>query len=59
MRQRIASRHGALAAGIVLAPTPQHPSGSGRFKSAPADLGLWNVFANPDVPRRRRPSTRL
>jgi hypothetical protein len=34
-----------------------HPGATGRFKSLPeaadvarADLGLWNVFANPDVP---------
>ncbi len=34
-----------------------HPDGSGRFRALPeaadaarADLGLWNVFANPDVP---------
>src|SRR5690606_23967328 len=37
---------------------PRHPSASGRFRSAPspdrpgfADLGAWNVFANPDIPK--------
>jgi cytochrome c peroxidase len=40
-----------------LPPTPLHPTASGRFKAVPAlhrpgvaDLGLWNVFANPDFP---------
>lgn len=38
-----------------LPPTPQHPNASGNFSSQPTldnpaqtDLGLWNVFANPD-----------
>ena len=36
--------------------TEQHPSASERFRAAPSsgttltDLGLWNVFANPDMP---------
>lgn len=36
--------------------TEQHPGASERFRAAPAtgttltDLGLWNVFANPDMP---------
>src|SRR5260221_10343781 len=37
--------------------TPNHPSATGNFAEAPslefplrADLGLWNVFANPDQP---------
>ncbi len=37
--------------------TAQHPRASGRFRAIPArdkpgvtDLGLWNVFANPDMP---------
>lgn len=36
----------------------QHPTGTGRFRSAPstskpgfADLGAWNIFANPDFPK--------
>lgn len=40
-----------------LPPTPNHPHATGRFESAPirqkpgqADLGLWNVFANPEFP---------
>ncbi len=40
-----------------LPPTPKHPNASGKFKSIPStdnkhiDLGLWNVFANPDFPK--------
>ncbi len=40
-----------------LPPTPQHPGGTGKFRSIPSaknkhtDLGLWNVFANPDFPK--------
>ncbi|MFN7988523.1 MAG: hypothetical protein U0529_13690 [Thermoanaerobaculia bacterium] len=37
--------------------TREHPNASGRFQAAPAhryperaDLGAWNVFANPDFP---------
>ena len=37
--------------------TAQHPKASSRFRSIPSkarlgitDLGLWNVFANPDMP---------
>lgn len=36
--------------------TPQHPNASGVFRSIPTedtkntDLGLWNIFANPDFP---------
>ena len=40
-----------------LPPSERHPAARGRFLSAPSrdrpgevDLGLWNVFANPDVP---------
>ena len=40
-----------------LPPTPQHPLATGIFESVPAlnnpghtDLGLWNVYANPDFP---------
>lgn len=36
----------------------QHPDAASRFRSAPskerpgfADLGLWNIFANPDFPK--------
>jgi cytochrome c peroxidase len=38
--------------------TPKHPQATSRFRSIPArdhtdytDLGLWNVFANPDMPK--------
>ena len=41
-----------------LPPTVSHPCASGSFLSVPhqshperVDLGLWNVFANPDFPR--------
>lgn len=37
--------------------TPQHPNASGIFRQPPtadnpnaADLGMWNVYANPDFP---------
>jgi hypothetical protein len=40
-----------------LPPSQQHPYGTGRFRSVPdasrpgyTDLGLWNIFANPDEP---------
>jgi cytochrome c peroxidase len=41
-----------------LPPTARHPGASGRFLAVPSldrpgwvDLGLWNVFANPDLPK--------
>lgn len=41
-----------------LPPTPQHPDASGVFRAVPdasapqlTDLGVWNVFANPDFPK--------
>lgn len=44
-----------------LPPTPKHPFALGPFRSAAStnapgqvDLGLWNVFANPDFPRPQR-----
>lgn len=49
-----------------LAPTANHPLGSGPFLAIPAkdqpgrtDLGLWNVFANPDQPRAQPALRRL
>lgn len=43
--------------GEFLPPTPVHPQASGRFLAIPtratpgfADLGLWNIYANPDFP---------
>jgi len=48
----------ALAARTAndLPATEQHPTGTDRFRSIPSsgttltDLGVWNVFANPDMP---------
>jgi cytochrome c peroxidase len=41
-----------------LPPSASHPCATGRFRAAPsagklgyADLGAWNVFANPDLPK--------
>lgn len=41
--------------------TPEHPKAKGIFRSVPAsedkfltDLGLWNIFANPDFPKPQR-----
>ena len=41
-----------------LPPSAKHPNASGRFRSIPerekpgrTDLGVWNVFANPDLPK--------
>ncbi len=41
-----------------LPPTVKHPNATGRFRAPPTaedpslvDLGLWNVFANPDMPK--------
>lgn len=38
--------------------TPKHPNATGRFRDVPtaenpqlADLGLWNIFQNPDMPK--------
>lgn len=49
-----------------LPPTANHPLGSGPFLAIPAkdqpgrtDLGLWNVFANPDQPRAQAAIRRL
>ena len=40
-----------------LPPTPNHPYATGKFEKPPSldhvgevDLGLWNVYANPDFP---------
>jgi cytochrome c peroxidase len=44
----------------------QHPQASGVFRSIPveqnphrADLGVWNVYANPDMPRPQAKLSRL
>ena len=46
---------------MFLPPTPNHPGALGPFLDIPSinqpgrtDLGLWNVFANPDVPRPQK-----
>jgi cytochrome c peroxidase len=46
--------------------TSAHPNASGRFRSAPAldhpgytDLGAWNVWANPDMPKPQEALMRL
>jgi cytochrome c peroxidase len=49
-----------------LPPTPQHPRARGPFldiaaaeKPGQTDLGLWNVFANPDQPSNQAALRRL
>jgi cytochrome c peroxidase len=51
----------ADAADQYLPPSAQHPDRVGRFRSIPdkrrpyqADLGLWNVYGNPDMPGSQR-----
>ena len=46
--------------------TSKHPNATGRFKSAAAagrkgwtDLGAWNVFANPDMPKPQTALTQI
>ena len=49
-----------------LPPSPRHPRATSRFRSPPsatapgrADLGVWNVFANPDLPKPQAALTRI
>jgi len=49
-----------------LPPSASHPCATGRFRSAPAagkpgyaDLGAWNVFANPDLPKPQQALTQI
>jgi cytochrome c peroxidase len=49
-----------------LPPSANHPRATGRFRTAPAagkqgyaDLGAWNVFANPDLPKPQRALTQI
>ena len=49
-----------------LPPTARHPEARGPFMAIPAlgqpgraDLGLWNVFANPDLPASQPPLRQL
>lgn len=51
---------------IYLPATPRNPGYSNRFRSIPekqrpgfADLGVWNVYANPDFPSPQRPLTEI
>lgn len=44
----------------------QHPDATSRFRSAPAkerpgftDLGVWNIFANPDFPKPQAPLAKI
>ncbi len=44
----------------------RHPKATARFRSAPsadkpghADLGVWNIFANPDVPKPQAALTQI
>jgi cytochrome c peroxidase len=46
--------------------SPKHPKATGRFRSAPsadkpgyADLGVWNIFANPDLPNPQAALTKI
>ena len=49
-----------------LPPSTNHPRANGRFRAAPAagkpgyaDLGAWNVFSNPDLPKPQQPLTQI
>jgi cytochrome c peroxidase len=49
-----------------LPPSAEHPEASGRFRSPASaikdgytDLGVWNVFANPDIPTPQSALTRI
>ena len=49
-----------------LPPSPAHPRATSRFRAAPskahpgwADLGVWNVLANPGLPKPQAAITRI
>jgi cytochrome c peroxidase len=49
-----------------LMPTANHPRASGRFRQPPvagkpgyADLGAWNIFANPELPKPQKALTQI
>jgi len=49
-----------------LPPSPNHPNASGRFRSPASsdnpgftDLGVWNIFANPDIPNPQSALTQI
>ena len=46
--------------------SPEHPEATGRFRSPPSasqpgytDLGVWNIFGNPDVPNPQASLTQV
>ena len=49
-----------------LPPTPFHPHANARFRTPPvankpsyADLGAWNIFGNPDLPKPQQALTQI
>ncbi len=49
-----------------LPPTPTHPNASARFRSPASseqpgftDLGVWNIFSNPDIPNPQSALTQI
>jgi len=49
-----------------LPPSANHPNASSRFRAAPSsdkpgytDLGVWNVFANPELPKPQQALTQI
>lgn len=49
-----------------LPPSATHPHANSRFRAAPvagkpgyADLGAWNIFANPDLPKPQEALTKI
>lgn len=49
-----------------LPPSPNHPDASGMFRSPASsdksgftDLGVWNIFANPDIPNPQAALTQI
>jgi len=49
-----------------LPPSPNHPNASGMFRSPASsdnpgftDLGVWNIFANPDIPNPQTALTQI
>lgn len=51
---------------VYLPASRQHPNATSRFRSAPSkerpgfvDLGVWNIFANPDFPKPQAALTKI
>jgi cytochrome c peroxidase len=49
-----------------LPPSANHPAATGRFRQPPvagkpgyADLGVWNIFANPEMPKPQQALTQI